>query len=242
MNSRLVRGLATTAAGLAAYRFVVQPWHQTWGATRPEVDRRLPGDEFVKDPSYETTRAITIGAPPVEVWPWIVQLGQDRAGFYSYDWLENLFGLDIHNADHIVPEWQELHAGDIVRLGPPDKYDGAARVRVLEIERNRTLVLGPVDETEEDRKMTEHTGGGTWAFLLEPTEEGTTRLIVRTRSHPWKAPRTAFYLYDPAHFIMERKMLLGIKERAESARQVPVREWPEREAEAAKPVAGDAQR
>ena len=119
--ARVGAGIATTAAALAAYRYVVQPWHKTWGATEEEAQKPLPGDEFVPDPAYMTTRAITIEAPPEDVWPWLVQVGQDRGGFYSYEWLENIFGLDIHNADEIISEWQNLEVGDIVRLGPTDR-------------------------------------------------------------------------------------------------------------------------
>ena len=213
---RVGTGLATTAAALAAYRFVLQPWHQTWGATKAEVEKSLPGDGLVPNPSYATTRAITIDAPPEAVWPWLAQMGQGRGGFYSYEWLENLFALDIHNADHVVPEWQDLEPGDTVRLAPPKQYDGRARVRVVHLEPSRSIVFGPAADTAEEFEDASRTGAGTWAFVLEPMDEGAqTRLIVRTRSRPWKAPRAVFYLYDPAHFIMERRMLLGIKRRAE---------------------------
>jgi hypothetical protein len=214
---RVGAGLATTAAVLAAYRFAVQPWHQTWGATAEEVSRSLPGDGLVPNPSYTTTRAITIEAPPEAVWPWLAQMGQGRGGFYSYEWLENFFGLEIHNADHLVAEWQDLTPGDTVRLAPPDQYEGHARMRVVHLEPQRSIVFGPAADTAEEFEAASRTGAGTWAFVLEPRDEGTTtRLIVRTRSRPWTAPRAVFYLYDPAHFIMERRMLIGIKRRAEA--------------------------
>ena len=210
-------GLATTAAALAAYRFVLQPWHRTWGATKAEVEKSLPGDGLVPTPSYTTTRAITIDAPPENVWPWLAQMGQGRGGFYSYAWLENLFALDIHNADHVVREWQDLAPGDTVRLAPPEQYEGRAKMRVVHLEPHRSVVFGPAADTAEEFEDAARTGAGTWAFVLEPIEGGAkTRLIVRTRSRPWKAPRSVFYLYDPAHFIMERRMLFGIKRRAET--------------------------
>ena len=213
-------GLATTAAALAAYRFAFQPWHRTWGATKAEVEKSLPGDGLVPNPSYTTTRAVTIDASPEEVWPWLAQMGQGRGGFYSYDWLENLFGLDIQNADHVVPEWQDLEPGDTVRLAPQGQYDGQARMRVVHLEPHRSIVFGPAADTAEEFEEASRTGAGTWAFVLEPMGDGEkTRLIVRTRSRPWKAPRSVFYLYDPAHFIMERRMLLGIKRRAEDRRR-----------------------
>jgi hypothetical protein len=213
---RLGTGLAATAATVGAYRYIVQPWHKTWGATAVEAQKSLPGDGLVPAPSYQTTRALTIDAPPEAVWPWLVQMGQGRGGFYSYDWLENLFGLDIHTADRIVPEWQDLEPGDTVRLAPPDQYEGRAKMRVIDLHENRSLVFGPVVDSAEDFEAAARTGAGTWAFVLEPLNHGKTRLLVRTRSRPWQAPRAAFYLYDPAHFLMERKMMLGIKRRAEA--------------------------
>jgi hypothetical protein len=207
--------LAAGATALAVYRYGVLPWHRTWGATDAETEMSLPGDGLVPRPAYETTRAVTIEAPPAAVWPWIVQMGQGRAGFYSYDWLENLFGLEIHNADRIHPEWQDLAPGDTVRLAPPDQYGGRAVMRVVHLDPNRALVFGPAVETLDDLEAAAKTGAGTWAFVLHRLEQNQTRLIVRTRSRPWTAPRLAFTLYDPTHFLMERKMLLGIKERAE---------------------------
>ena len=215
--ARLGTGLAATAATVGAYRYVFQPWHQTWGATEIEVEKSLPGDGLVPNPSYETTRALTIDAPPEAVWPWVVQMGQGRGGFYSYEWLENLFGLDIHNTDQIVPEWQDLEPGDTVRLAPPDQYEDRAKMRVVHLEPNRALVFGPVVDSAEDFEAAARTGAGTWAFVLEPMNRGKTRLLVRTRSRPWRAPRPVFFAYDPAHFLMERKMMLGIKRRAEAA-------------------------
>ena len=100
---------------LVAYHLFVRPWYLDWGATDDERDRRLPGDELVPAPGSETTWAVTVEAPSDEVWPWIVQLGQGRGGFYSYSWLENLVGADIHNVDRIVPEFQRLAEG--IRYG-----------------------------------------------------------------------------------------------------------------------------
>ena len=193
-----------------AYWFLVRPWHLRWGVTDEELEMILPGDELLRTPESQVTHAITIGAGPEDVWPWLAQIGQGRAGFYSYDWLENLVGADIHNADRILPEHQDLHVGDIVRLAP-EEYpvqtpESAPEVAVLDVE--RAVVLQPPGASPR----------WTWAFVLRPMNDGTTRFLVRMRTHGKNAIRgkAADYLFwEPAHFVMERKMLLGIKERAE---------------------------
>ena len=106
------------AAGAVAGYVRARQWFTSWGAEPEEIDASLPGDELMADPTMIVTRAITIDAPPEAVWPWLVQMGQGRGGFYSYDWLENLFGLDIHNADRLEPEWQALAVGDQLRAAP----------------------------------------------------------------------------------------------------------------------------
>jgi hypothetical protein len=117
--ARILRPTMTVGA-LApwVYLLIVRPWHMNWGATDEEVRKRLPGDDLVLHPMLESTRALTIRAPAEEVWRWLVQLGQDRGGFYSYDRLENLAGADIHNVDRIVPQMQHLKVGDFVPMAP----------------------------------------------------------------------------------------------------------------------------
>ncbi|WP_224449639.1 hypothetical protein [Haloprofundus salilacus] len=205
--------LAALAFATAVYRYVIRPWHLSWGATTAERRAPLPGDELLDDVHAESTRAVTIAAPPSEVWPWLVQLGQGRAGFYSYDWLENLVGADIHNADRILPDEQRLAPADTVRLAPEDYFvrPPVTTLTVRELDAERILVLQGFD-------------GGTWAFVLEPIAEGTTRLLVRSRAAPIRrrVGRLSHYLlYEPAHFLMERKMLFGIKARAERAYSSP---------------------
>lgn len=122
-------GIAASAAAAAiVYRRVIEPWHQRWGAIDDEVAAELPGDDLVPEPASQITRAITIAAPPAAVWPWLVQIGADRAGFYSYDWLENLFGLRIHSADRIVDDWQELAVGDFVAASRSRSGEHAAQL------------------------------------------------------------------------------------------------------------------
>jgi hypothetical protein len=204
-TSNLAAGAAAIGAALVLYRWALRPWQRTWGTTRSEARRPLPGDAIAPKANYETTRAITIDAPSDAVWPWLVQLGQGRGGFYSYDWLENVFGLDIHSSDQVVPEWQQVELGDPVRMAPPDRFDGTARMDIALIEPERALVLRSPAEAPADQ-------AASWTFVLDPVDDATTRLIVRTRMMTTPVMRAVL---DPAHFVMERKMLHGIKQRAE---------------------------
>jgi hypothetical protein len=173
---------------------------------------------MMPDASFETTRAMTINAPLVAVWPWLVQLGQGRVGFYSYDLLENVMGLEIRSTVQILPQWQDLRAGDWIPLEP----EGGGYT-VAGIVPNRHLVLHT--EGKGDSKLDEvfrqADAASTWAFLLEKPLPGRTRLIVR-----WRAPGDLLsspasfligLMLDPIGFIMEQKMMRGIKERAETA-------------------------
>ncbi|AEH39383.1 hypothetical protein [Halopiger xanaduensis] len=220
-SSRLIRGTIATAAFLAAsaYHVTIRPWHRRWGTTEGEARGPLPGDDLLPTATDQVTHAIEIDAPAESVWPWLVQIGQGRGGFYSYDWLEQAVGADIHNVDRIVPEYQNLEEGDIVRLAPEDyavsSPESASEVARLEPE--RTLVLRPPGDSP----------AWTWAFVLNPVDEETTRLLARTRSDPSRSsilPRAKrpvlgaaidYLFWEPAHFLMERQMLRGIKDRAE---------------------------
>jgi hypothetical protein len=192
-------GLAAGALGaavvLAAYRRRVQPWQHRWGATDDEVAAAMPGDEVIPD-AASTTRAVTIAARPEQVWPWLVQLGYGRAGWYSYDWIDN---DGQRSADRVVPELQDLAVGDQVPMIP------GVGPRLRAIEPGRHLLAG---DTE----------GGTWCLALHPAPEGT-RLVSRWRVRWTMTPATAFWilLSDPGAFIMERRMLEGLKARVEHA-------------------------
>jgi len=199
-GSKLSFALASGALA-AAYAFVIRPYHLRWGATDGEVEMTLPCDELVPQPKLNATHAITINAPAAQIWPWLVQIGQDRGGFYSYTWLENLVGCHMRNAERIVPEWQQLEVGDEVWLHPK-----APPLRVLVIEPQRYIALEKC-----------------WTFYLDPIDEHRTRLIIRGRGDYYPDFKNALInfiyfrlLFEPAHFIMERKMMLGIKERAEA--------------------------
>ena len=205
------------AVAFAAYWHWLRPWHLRWGATEAEVRRALPGDELLPNPKFSATHAITIHAPVAEVWPWLAQIGQGRGGFYSYTWIENLLGCDIHNADRVHPEWQNLKAGNPILLHPKIPPVPAAIV-----EPGRVIVLH--GETRQRPPSNLVKPGDyvttTWTFYIEPVDEHITRLIERFRSDYNSTPRNAFFnhvILEPGSFIMERKMLLGIKARAEGA-------------------------
>jgi hypothetical protein len=184
------------------------PIYLHWGTTRGDRLMPMPGDGLVPDARYRVDHGVTIRAPADSVWPWLVQIGQDRGGFYSYTWLENLVGADIHNADRIHNEWQRLKAGDLVRATPPDYLGGRLGEpgwRVLDVVPGRAIVL-------------ENWG----AFVLHPVDSMTTKFFVRTRGDGEPSLLSVLlgpvnlFVFEPAHFIMQRGMMLGIRDRAES--------------------------
>ena len=197
------------------YLGVLHPWLMNWGATPAEVTMSLPGDELASGPVSYFTRAITIDAPASEVWPWIVQMGQDRAGFYSNTWLENLTGSNIHNAGTIHPEWQQRQVGDTVPLARPDLLFGlgaaVGHTDIVSLDPPRTIANIPE------------------RFVLQPVDDHATRLLVREaiQADPGlhsagQGPTLVRWLaWDPMHFVMVQRMLRGIKERAEGQPLVP---------------------
>ena len=195
-------GLATLlGGGTAAYFFLYRPWQMNWGATLEEINLILPGDELIPEPMLNSTRAITIDTPPEAIWPWLVQLGKDRGGWYSYEFIENkLLGLDIHNADRIIPEYQHLKPGDFIPTGAP-----GVDVPVREVDPNQYLLIGGPEFS-------------TLCFWLEQVDKTHTRLIIRNRGKFPMNPAGFFWLVlmDPGIFIMMRKMLLTLKQRAEN--------------------------
>jgi hypothetical protein len=205
------------AAAAVVYGSLVRPRLLRWGATDAEVTRRWPGDDMVEAPSARGVRAVTIDAPPEAVWPWIMQVGRDRGGFYSYTWLENLIGADIHNVYSPIPGLADREAGDTVWMGPENRFGGQARMVVARVIAGRAMVL--VMPGDADRVLT---GGrareGAWAFALDSRSENQTRLVMLSLgpSAPGRARRAADLLFwEPAHFVMERRMMLTIKRLAE---------------------------
>jgi hypothetical protein len=191
--------LGAVAVVLVCYQFVLRPRMARWGATDEEVDRAMPGDELLED-AGTITRAISIDARPELIWPWLMQIGFGRAGWYSYDWIDN---DGRSSADRIVPELQNLRVGDRVLMAP----EMGPTVRMIDPNRH-LLCAGDRD---------------TWCLGLYPVDDRRTRLVSRWRERWPRTPATIFWLLisEPGSFIMERKMLLGIKARAERTRSSP---------------------
>jgi hypothetical protein len=204
-HTRLRARVAVGTAGLAAVVYYGRARLLRWGATDEEVARTLPGDNLIVAPNIASTRAITVCRRPDEVWPWIAQLGQGRGGFYSYDSLENLLGFDIHSADRIDSEWQQIQVGDEVHLA------AAVALKVVLVEPDHALVLQgcvPIGSAPPD--------DSTWAFVLCEASDGTTRLLSRER-YGYKRWWARLIIEPTAlmSFVMSRKMLRGIRDRAE---------------------------
>jgi hypothetical protein len=213
MNSRLLWSAATFGAGSAAATvFLTRRLAERSGATTSEARSALPGDDLVPDPQIQTTRAITIHAPVVAVWPWVAQVGYHRGGWYTNARLDKLlWRIDNPSADRILPEFQRLQIGDTV----PDGPEGTARFTVAAITPDRLLALHDPDGTHIP-----HTNFS-WTFVLRANNNDSTRLILRTRAtYPqrWWTASLAYLALGPADFFMAHVMMLrGIKARAERA-------------------------
>ncbi|GAB3064552.1 hypothetical protein GCM10027053_29350 [Intrasporangium mesophilum] len=199
--------VAATVGAAVSMSVVTLRWsYLRWGAIDHETVEQLPGDELIPSPGLVATRAITIEAPPAQVWPWVAQLGQGRGGFYSYDWLENLAGCQITSADQVVPEWQDVAPGDEFRLHPK------VALTVVQVDPERALVVdGRPPEGAPGPPY-----GFTWSFVLRKHPHLATRLIVRERydyTQPWSP-----LVVEPLAFgsaVMTHKMLRGIRDRVE---------------------------
>jgi hypothetical protein len=204
---------AATAIPLWVISPALRPWHMRWGATPTEVDAPMPGDEVVPRAQFNATRAITIEASPERVWPWILQLGYGRAGFYTYDLLDN---AGIPSADHIVEEYQDLSVGDFVPMFH-ETHGLAIAYRVDSFEQNEWMLW--IHRPHEGERP-----DSTWSWRLTATPEGGTRLLTRMKQdYRWETPRLAAFnvvLMEFGDFAMERRMLKGIKLRAEVATEV----------------------
>lgn len=205
-KQRPLLALALTSASLLLfYRTRIRSWMYAWGATVEECGGALPGDELVSQGRTRTTRAIDVAAPVEAVWPWLAQLGENRGGFYSYSVLERAVGANVHNANTVHEEWQDLHVGDDVWLAK--RYGEHACQVVADVQPKSHLVL--VSKDDFHRIESGERASGSWSFVLRSTATGT-RLLVRG-SGDW----FGHALFDIPHFVMERKMLKGIRRRAE---------------------------
>ncbi len=218
--ARRGRLAGTVALGLGAAGYLgLQRLGRGWGATRAERRGPLAGDSLVPDPHGQTTHAVTIAAPPAEVWPWLVQIGYHRGGWYTYPWVDHyLFHMSNPSADEIVPELQELAVGDRIPDGEPDTawYD------VVELEPDRHLVLHSTTHLPVQWRQNPELGAWvdwSWVFALRPVGADGTRLILRARGScgPWWIRAVWVGVIIPADFVMARSMLRGIRERAERA-------------------------
>jgi len=225
--------LALAGAGFIAFRMVVRPWWRDWGVVPEELARHLPGDDLIPEASASDTRGIRIAAPPEAIWPWLMQMGYGRAGWYSYDAID----MAGRSSGTLDPALDALKVGDVVPTHP----GGGFIVRLLEPE--RALVLYSDTELMQDQEAAAHAAGldegsanvratgafmekaqptefsASWAFVLEPTADGGTRLIERVRTRfgesdkPWT--RYTLPVMGFGVFVMVRRQLLVIKERAE---------------------------
>jgi hypothetical protein len=178
------------------YWIFVRPVHISWGATAAEQQMKMPADELISPDRVVSTRAINIYAPKEKIWPWIAQTGQNRGGFNSYYWLENLFAANMHNADSIVPQWQSPLPGDTIYYGEGEGYELVSMI-----------------------KLNEYYSLGGWTLYLDSIDADNTRLVVRYPSMEVKQSSFAkmyyYGLFESLHFIMESGMMMGIKKRAE---------------------------
>lgn len=205
---RRVASMAVLGGAAAASALLARPRLLNWGANHQEVQEPLPGDGFIGSADLVATRAVSVRAPADQVWPWVAQLGQGRGGFYSYDFLENLVGCDIHSADRVTPDWQDIGIGDGVKLHPDVSLEVAA------VEPGRSLVLRggvPMGSSPPPYDFT-------WSFVLRQRLDETTRLLVRERYA--YTQRWAPLLVEPVAWVssvMSQRMLRGIRDRAERA-------------------------
>jgi hypothetical protein len=195
--------LVVAASAVVISVIVLTPWMDRWGTTDSELTMVFPGDELLSQPASFVNRAVTINASPEKIYPWLVQLGAERGGYYSYSGLETLLFCPMQNADRIHAEWQNLKVGDSVKMCPGSS--GPLPYEVAQIHPNQAMILGH----KENGKWVD-----LWMFNLIPQPGGSTRLVLRSRTNMvggfWD-------IIHPGIFIMEQGMLTGIKQRAEAS-------------------------
>lgn len=218
--------LAAVSAATVVYASWVRPRMRSWGATQAETTRSFPGDELVPDPNGGATMATTLPAPPEKVWPWLVQMGGSRGGWYSWDWVDN---DGEPSADRIKPEWQDLDVGQHLYRAPKGPTNWWT---VVIVEPNRTLVLqtsyglfGRSFDPRTDAVPWASTEG-TWAFYLNEALDGRTRLVVRTRNRsrpPLLTLPLALLVGEPVHLIMQTRQFHNLRTRLTARSTAPGR-------------------
>jgi len=198
-----IPAIGTAAAGAAGtYLLFGRRPCLTWGASAEDVDRAMPGDDLLEYADLVSTRAIRIDAPPSAIWPWLVQMGSGKGGLYTYDWIENLLGPNMQRLDEILPQFQDRKVRDLEQLGSK-----GPRLRVAVLDTEQALVVRSED------------GNWVWAFCLYPAQDGRTTLVSRNQIATPGASRWTrlfnTFVMEPGSLIMERKMLQGIRQRAE---------------------------
>jgi hypothetical protein len=221
MKKWSLRSIYTVAAVLAlaglVYHLGLRQSCMHWGTTKAEAYATMPADNLFPAYTSEATHAITIHAAPDKIWPWLMQIGQDRSGFYSYTIFENMFGSDMPKVEHLVPEWKPRVPGETVWFATPKRFDGQGKMIAAMVEPDHEFAMvSPKDwqALQSGGRASE----GFWSFTLQPIENGQTRLIARVRSGtpPTLAGRLAGRLFwEPAHFVMEQKMLRTIRDLSE---------------------------
>jgi hypothetical protein len=204
------------AAGIA-YHLGLRNWCMRWGTTPAEAHATLPGDDLFPVYTGQATHAITIHASPQQVWPWLMQIGQDRSGFYSYTFLENSIGADMPKVERLVPDWKARTVGETVWFATPKRFGGQGRMIAAVVQPERSFVMvSPKDW--ENLQAGRPAQEGFWSFTLEPAPDGQSRLIARARggTPPTLASRAIGRLFwEPMHFVMEQKMLRTIRDLSE---------------------------
>jgi hypothetical protein len=211
-----VRGAASVVglglmAGAVVYGVFVRRWHLKWGASSEEIRGTLPGDGIVARPNMNSTRAVTVNAEPSDIWPWLVQMGKGRGGLYSYDWLDIAFHiLENKSIEQIMPEYQDLQAGDTIPLGSDEDPKDDFYVHI--VDPNSALVIGSNHPDFIDKVS--------WAIVLQRVGPNRTRLIMRVRASIPMDPKgiVLYALMDPATFVMLRKQMLNLKRLGERTR------------------------
>lgn len=216
---RILQGLEGVIIIIACYiTFFLKPFRNRWGLSMEEANRKLPGDGLVDIPKTIFTHAVNINAPAEYVWPWIAQIGQGRGGFYTYEALENLIGLNIYNSDDVLPEFQNPKIGDIIPFG----LDGGYPLVICEEGRAMAIVTSLNLETNRDYdpcvSIPEKYLHLSWLWYVEALDGNRSRFISRNRvdyAPSFKTKLIFGFLSEPIIFAMDRKMCLGIKKRAE---------------------------